>query len=234
MGALQPLAFRTIPFRLLSFAHSELRLSLDTLRLETEKQANYHLELASAIRSALEAPTSLHHAKQVNHRRNRLAVIEKKFKAKQTQESYVAKAREKYEGDCLRIASYTQQSKYAQGKDLERVQLKLKRAQQTVQANEKDFSSFTKTLLDMIPGWETDWKDFCDSCQDLEEDRMEFTKDVLWTYANEISTVCVADDEVCSPSRYPVSLLTASQVLRANTYLSRGIRNRTRRHQLRD
>lgn len=124
------------------------------------------------------------------------AAVEKKFKAKQTQESYVAKAREKYDGDYSRIASYTQQCTFATGKDLERLQLKLRRAQQTVQANEKDFATFANGLLDMIPGWETDWKDFCDTCQDLEEDRLEFMKDTLWAYANEVSTLCVSDDQV--------------------------------------
>jgi len=134
--------------------------------------------------------------------------VEKKFKAKQAQEAYVSKAREKYNGDCIRITSYTQQSTFAQGKDLERIQFKLKRAQQTVQANEKDFASFTEVLVDMMPGWEADWKGFCDTCQDLEEDRMEFMKDILWTYANLVSTICVSDDEVTCYHDFPSLMLT--------------------------
>ncbi|KAF8058716.1 SH3 domain-containing protein [Lyophyllum atratum] len=179
----------------------ELRNSLDILRLETEKQAASHTQLAAAVRSNLETPTSLMHAKQVNHRRNVQAAVEKKFKTKQTQESYVDKAKEKYDGDCLRIQSYTQQCATAQGKDLDRLQLKLRRAQQTVQANEKDFANFTQVLQDMMPGWEAEWKDFCDTCQDLEEDRLEFMKDTLWTYANEVSTLCVNDDMSCERIR---------------------------------
>ena len=84
-----------------------------------------------------------------------------------------------------------------QGKDLDKVQLKLERAQQTVHANERDFSNFARALQDTVVKWEQDWKMFCDSCQDLEEDRMEFMKDNLWAYANAVSTVCVQDDEVC-------------------------------------
>lgn len=37
---------------------------------------------------------------------------------------------------------------------------------------------------------------FCDLCQDEEEERIEFLKSNMWSYANEVSTVCVADDEV--------------------------------------
>lgn len=41
------------------------------------------------------------------------------------------------------------------------------------------------------------WKVFADTCQDLEMQRTEFMKDNMWAYANAVSTVCVADDEVC-------------------------------------
>lgn len=178
----------------------ELRNSIDALRLETENQAAAHLELASAIRSDLEIPTSMHHAKHVNHKRNQ-AAVEKGFKAKQAQEAFVSKAREKYNRDYIRITSFTQQSTFAQGKDLERIQSKLVRVQQTVQANEKDLENFTNALVDMMPGWEADWKNFCDTCQDLEEERMEFMKDILWSYANLVSTICVSDDEACERIR---------------------------------
>lgn len=125
------------------------------------------------------------------------AGIEKEFKSKQQQEAYVNKAREKYESDCVRINSYTAQSSLVQGKDLEKINLKLERAQQTVQANERDFANFAKAVQDTTQKWEQDWKAFCDLCQDLEETRMEFMKDNMWTYANHVSTVCVSDDEVC-------------------------------------
>lgn len=83
-----------------------------------------------------------------------------------------------------------------QGKDLEKIHLKLERAQQTVQVNENDYAQFTRVLQETMQKWEQDWKSFCDSCQDLEEERMEFMKDNMWAYANAVSTVCVSDDEV--------------------------------------
>lgn len=179
----------------------ELKTCLDTLRLETEKQAESHLELARQVREELETPTAQFHAKQVAHRRNQQSALEKKHKNKQTQEAYVQKAREKYESDCERINSYTQQASYMSGKDLERTNMKLLRARQTVQANEKDLANFTKTLFDMLPEWEAEWKNFADSCQDLEEERLDFMKDTLWAYANDLSTLCVADDLSCERVR---------------------------------
>ncbi|KAH9485635.1 Septation protein imp2 [Psilocybe cubensis] len=179
----------------------ELRNSLDTVRLETDRQAGYHLNLSQQIRTELEGPAAAFHARQLHHKKTYQTTIEKEFKTKQTQESYVNKAREKYEQDCLRINSFTAQASLVQGKDLEKIQLKLERTQQTVQTNEREFASFSKALQDTVQKWEQDWKSFCDSCQDLEEQRMEFMKDNIWGYANAVSTVCVADDESCEHIR---------------------------------
>ncbi|KAJ3904265.1 SH3 domain-containing protein [Lentinula edodes] len=179
----------------------ELRNSLDSVRLETDKQSSYHLNLAQQIKNDLENQAATFCAKQNHHKKVYQAAIEKEFKAKQTQESYVKKAREKYEQDCMRINSYTAQSTLVQGRDLEKIQFKLDKAQATVQTNERDFANFARTFQDTAAKWEQDWKMFCDTCQDLEDDRMEFMKDSMWAYANAVSTVCVSDDESCEKVR---------------------------------
>lgn len=174
----------------------ELRVSLDTLRTETDKQATFHMQVAQQIKNDLEGQTNQFLNKQLHHKKAYQSAIEKEFKTKQTHEGFVQKAREKYEGDCMKINSLTAQSTLQQGKELERIHLKLERLQQTVQGNERDFANFTRVLQDTVVRWEVDWKAFCDSCQDLEEERVEFMKDNMWAYANAVSTVCVADDEV--------------------------------------
>lgn len=173
-----------------------MRIALDTVKQETERQAQYHQTLAHQLRNELEGPTAALHARQLQHKKQQQAAIEKEFKNKQAQEAHVNKAREKYEADCVRINSFTAQSSLVQGKDLEKIMVKLERAQQTVQVNEKEFFNFTKVLQETTQKWEQSWKAFCDSCQDLEEERLMFMKDNLWAYTNEVSTVCVADDEV--------------------------------------
>lgn len=179
----------------------ELRNSIDTLRLETDKQAGGHMQLAQQLRTEIEGSVAAFAAKQQQHKKVYQAAIEKEFRTKQTREQHASKAREKYESDCVRINSYTAQSTLVQGKDLEKIHLKLERAQQTVQVNENDYAQFTRVLQETVQKWEQDWRAFCDSCQDLEEERMEFVKDNLWSYANAVSTVCVSDDESCEKMR---------------------------------
>ncbi|KAJ7645985.1 hypothetical protein DFH06DRAFT_1476591 [Mycena polygramma] len=152
--------------------------------LPSHTRARSRSALTSRPKHRRSTPKQLHHEKTY-HR-----AIEKEFKAKQTQEGYVTKAREKYENDCVRINSYTAQLGLAQGKDAERIHLKLERAQGTVVQNERDFTNFARALADTVAKWEQDWKVFCDSCQDLEEDRLEFTMDNMRAYVNAVSTVC--------------------------------------------
>lgn len=96
----------------------------------------------------------------------------------------------------MKINSYTAQSTLVQGKDLDKINMKLDRAKQTVTANERDFANFARALQETCHKWEKNWKSYCDGCQDLEEERIEFMKDNMWAYANAVSTVCVSDDEV--------------------------------------
>ncbi|THG99235.1 hypothetical protein EW026_g3066 [Hermanssonia centrifuga] len=185
----------------------ELRNCLDTLRSETAKQAEYHNVVAEQIKKDLEGSTTAFLSKQMQHKKTYQAQIEKELKVKQQQEAHVSRAREKYESDCTKINSYTAQSTLLQGRELEKVQQKLRNTQQTITANERDFAQFSRELKDTVAKWEVSWKAFCDTCQDLEEERTEFMKDYMWAYANAISTVCVSDDEACEKMRLSLELL---------------------------
>ncbi|KAG8878330.1 hypothetical protein FRB98_006278 [Tulasnella sp. 332] len=189
----------------------DLRAALDTLRVETDQQSAQHMQHAQTMRRELEQPAVDFITKQNNHKKTFQTSIEKSYKAKQTQEKYVEKAREKYESDCQHINSYTAQSTLLQGKELERIHLKLERVQQTVQANERDYQNFARALSDTAKRWEGEWKTYCDQSQDLEDERIEFMKDNIWAYANAISTICVSDDESCEKVRVNLEQVEAEK-----------------------
>lgn len=219
----------------LTVSFSEAKVCLDALRLETDRQAGHHMTVANEIKTGLEPSLTAFLNRQIEHKRTRSSAIEKAFKTKQTREGYVNKAKEKYEADCLRINSYTAQATLSQGRDLEKIQQKLERARQTVQANERDFANFSRALQDTVAEWERDWKEYCDRCQDMEEDRLDFLRDHLWAYANAISTVCVNDDQVCFlPFLSNYRMLTyETAVMRANSSRTRTDGYRARYGELR-
>ncbi|KAJ3748403.1 SH3 domain-containing protein [Lentinula detonsa] len=186
----------------------EMKNSLRTLGMETYKLGETHLGLARQIRRDNEERCGEMLKRLVEWRKVKGGMVEKKYKMKLAQESYVVKAQEKYYNDCVRIGMYTQQMK-KQGEEgggggegvSEGQKAKMKRIEETVGANEKDYEMFVKGVGEMIPGWEKEWKGYCDEAQDIEEERLDFMKDNLWAYANAVSTVCVADDESCENIR---------------------------------
>jgi hypothetical protein len=90
------------------------------------------------------------------------ANTEKTYKSKSTLEASVAKARERYEQDCLRINAYTANSSIVQGKELDKLQKQMEKVQATVGNNERDFRLQVRTLEEMSLKWESEWKGFCD------------------------------------------------------------------------
>ena len=88
------------------------------------------------------------------------------------------------------------QTTLVQGKELERINTKLERAKVVIHVKERDYSNFLMALKETVMEWEQEWKSFCDTCQDMEEDRMKFMKDAFLNYANAVSTACLAADAV--------------------------------------
>lgn len=49
-----------------------------------------------------------------------------------------------------------------QGRELEKINLRLERAKQTIGQNEKEFQGFARTFADTMKKWEGEYKIFCD------------------------------------------------------------------------
>jgi hypothetical protein len=72
-----------------------------------------------------------------------------------------------------------------------------------------------KVLQETTHRWNQEWKHACDKFQDLEEERIDFLKTNLWTYANITSTVCVSDDEACEKIRVSLERCEVEEVIQA-------------------
>ncbi|KAJ7189888.1 hypothetical protein GGX14DRAFT_484250 [Mycena pura] len=175
--------------------------ALEALVQETETQGTAHQRLASRIRAELEEPTTSFVQQLVAEEEQYQAPLKARYKSKHTAEAAMSKAREEYENNCLRLASYTQQMSVDSGEDAERLRAEIQKARETVQANEQDLSQATNSIRDVTMRWQKDWKEFCDHAQDGAEKRVEFLIDKVWAYANLVSTICVEDDKSCGRVR---------------------------------
>ncbi|KAI7862077.1 hypothetical protein BDF14DRAFT_1886454 [Spinellus fusiger] len=55
--------------------------------------------------------------------------------------------------------------------------------------------------------WINDWKDICNTLQGLEENRIDYLRRTLWSYANMLSSTCVIDDQACERIRTSLEMI---------------------------
>ncbi|KAH7157695.1 hypothetical protein B0J13DRAFT_617767 [Dactylonectria estremocensis] len=149
-----------------------LKTSLDTLRGEVEQMAKQHQNIAAQMKTELEEP---------------LAAF--------------AGTRDKYEQECLKIKGYLAQGHMVMGQEERRNKAKLEKTQISLATSNTEYENAVQALEETTARWQREWKAAADKFQDLEEERLDFTKSSLWTFANIASTVCVSDDSSCEKIR---------------------------------
>ncbi|EXJ56946.1 hypothetical protein A1O7_07290 [Cladophialophora yegresii CBS 114405] len=184
-----------------SAEQGSLRASLDVARGETESMGKQHALVAQQMKSELEEPLAAF-AGGIKERRKIIQNgIERLHKMKQTQTAHVNKCRDKYEQDCLRIKGYLAQGHMVMGQEERKNKAKLEKTQINMASNSNEYEAAVKVLEETTGRWNKEWKAACDKFQDLEEERLDFTKSSLWAFANIASTVCVSDDSSCEKIR---------------------------------
>ncbi|KAJ5683282.1 hypothetical protein N7462_006447 [Penicillium macrosclerotiorum] len=178
-----------------------LRTSLDVVRGETEAIAKAHAAIAGQMKIELEEPLTAFASGLKERRKIIQNGIERLHKTKMQQTQTANKARDRYEQDCLRIKGYLAQGHMVMGQEERKNKAKLEKTQIQLASNSQEYEAAIKILEDTTGRWNKEWKAACDKFQDLEEERLDFTKSSLWTYANIASTVCVSDDASCEKIR---------------------------------
>ncbi|KAL8767505.1 MAG: hypothetical protein Q9209_006012 [Squamulea sp. 1 TL-2023] len=178
-----------------------LRASLDVVRGEVESMGKAHQGIAAQMKSELEEPLTAFAGGMKERRKIVQAGVEKLYKVKQQQTQSVNKSRDKYEQDCLKIKGYLAQGHMVMGQEERKNKAKMEKTQIQLASTSNEYEATVKALEETTGRWNRDWKAACDKFQDLEEERLDFTKSSLWTFANVASTVCVSDDASCEKMR---------------------------------
>ncbi len=184
-----------------SVEQGTLRASLDVARGETESMGKQHALIAQQMKSELDEPLVAFSGGIKERRKIVQNGIERLHKMKQTQTAHVNKCRDKYEQDCLRIKGYLAQGHMVMGQEERKNKAKLEKTQINMATNSNEYEAAVKVLEETTGRWNKEWKAACDKFQDLEEERLDFTKSSLWAFANIASTVCVSDDASCEKVR---------------------------------
>jgi len=87
------------------------------------------------------------------------------------------------------------------GQEERKNKAKLEKTQISLATSNAEYEAAVKALEETTSRWNREWKAAADKFQDLEEERLDFTKSSLWSFANIASTVCVSDDSSCEKIR---------------------------------
>ena len=87
------------------------------------------------------------------------------------------------------------------GQEERKNKAKLEKTQINLASSNTEYQNAVKILEETTGRWNRDWKAAADKFQDLEEERLDFMKSSLWSFANIASTVCVSDDASCEKVR---------------------------------
>ncbi|CAG9999091.1 unnamed protein product [Clonostachys byssicola] len=184
-----------------------LKNSLDTVRGEVESMAKQHQNIAAQMKSELEEPLAAFAGGMKERRKIVQNTVEKLLKTKVQQTQHVNKTRDKYEQECLKIKGYLAQGHMVMGQEERRNKAKLEKTQISVATSNTEYEAAVKVLEETTTRWNREWKAAADKFQDLEEERLDFTKSSLWTFANLSSTVCVSDDASCEKVRLSLEIM---------------------------
>ncbi|KAF2828445.1 hypothetical protein CC86DRAFT_346674 [Ophiobolus disseminans] len=178
-----------------------LKLSCDVIRGEVESMGKAHQSIAQQMKTELEEPLAAFAGGMKERRKIVQNGIEKLLKLKMQQTGTVNKARDRYEQDCLKIKGFLAQAHMVMGQEERKNKAKLEKTQINLSTTSAEYEAAVKVLEETTGRWNRDWKAACDKFQDLEEERIDYTKSSLWNFANIASTVCVSDDASCEKMR---------------------------------
>ncbi|CZT43072.1 probable proline-serine-threonine phosphatase-interacting protein 2 [Rhynchosporium secalis] len=178
-----------------------LRSSMDVLRGEVEQMGKSHQNIASQMKTELEEPLAAFAGAMKERRKIVQGGIEKVLKVKIQQTQLVNKTRDRYEQECLKIKGYLAQGHMVMGQEERKNKAKLEKTQINLATSNTEYENAVKALEETTGRWNRDWKAAADKFQDLEEERLDFMKSSLWSFANIASTVCVSDDASCEKVR---------------------------------
>jgi hypothetical protein len=178
-----------------------LRLSVETVKDETENMAQFHLELSNQFNA---------HSKRIDDfvtrqrtdSKQREDTLEKAFKTKtalfktvsDAKKSYDSKSSESEQAELILSKAKENKGSYAT-KDWEKM---VNRSTSTKSDAEKAYRNYEESVRKLEAArqdWEHEMVEYCKLCKKLEMERIQFLQNELWISANLTSQAAVNDDK---------------------------------------
>ncbi|CAH1788186.1 unnamed protein product [Owenia fusiformis] len=183
-----------------------MREAWDCLRSETEKIGLAHVELALCLQEQTERLNKFSEQQKAERKR-----IEEKVKhhqdLKKSHYNKVLHNKKDYESKCRDAdkAKETYNAIKLKGeatqKDLEKLETRMTKSRQAATSQDQQYKISVESLEKVRKDWEKEMANGAKALQQIEEERMRFTRQELWFHTNIISQACVEVDRECENVR---------------------------------
>ncbi|KAI6646953.1 protein kinase C and casein kinase substrate in neurons protein 2-like [Oopsacas minuta] len=166
------------------------------MKEDTENIAQYHMLLANKLRNELELKVREFHIRQREERKKAEDTVKRAQAHKRRCFDNHNRAKRDYETKCREADKAEELALTHQGtKDSEKVNNKHRRAKESSEAADHQYKETVVVLEEARVHWEREYELCCVKFQALEEERVDFLRNIIWIFTNILSQACVHVDE---------------------------------------
>lgn len=173
-----------------------LKESWIKLKEETEAIGQYHLNIANKCRIELESKVKDFYIRTREERKKSEEAVRRSQAHKKKCFDNHNRCKNNYDNRCREHDRAEELALNQQNtKEVERLNLKYRKAKDSVEISDHQYNDAVTTLEDSRHHWEREYEICCAKFQALEEERIDFSRNILWIYSNVFSQSCCFIDE---------------------------------------
>lgn len=166
------------------------------MKENTENIAQYHMLLANKMRNELEFKVKEFHSHQREDRKKAEDTVRRAQTHKRRCFDNHNRAKRDYENKCREADKAEETALNSQvGKDAEKMNNRFKRAKENSESADHLYKESVVVLEEARVHWEREYELCCLKFQSLEEERIDFLRNIIWIYTNIFSQSCVHIDD---------------------------------------
>lgn len=166
------------------------------MKEDTENIAQYHMLLANKMKNELELKVREFHLRQREERKKAEDTVKRAQAHKRRCFDNHNRGKKEYETRCRESDKAEELALAHQGtKDCEKMNNKHRRLKESSEAADHQYKESVVVLEEARVHWEREYELCCVKFQALEEERIDFLRNIIWIFTNIFSQACVHVDE---------------------------------------
>eukprot|EP01136_Pigoraptor_vietnamica_P039069 Opistho-1_new@109225 len=186
-----------------------LKAAIESLRQETDEMGQAHIRMAAQLLTEFEKPLMEFKTRQKLDRKAAEDPLKKSQKSKLSAYEKMVKAKKNYDSKCKEADAAEEAANRGGGKDPAKARQKADKARQSAHSADTQYQEAVRQLEEIRVGWEEEFVMCATRFQEIDVERINFTRDTVWNTLNVFVSQTQFDEqsyekirkslEACSP-----------------------------------